>query len=62
MSMEESPDENLDKSLAGMREAARNGAELVCFPEIQFSPFFPQFPGRDASRYSMAMEKEKASS
>jgi predicted amidohydrolase len=55
MGMEESLEANLDKSLARMREAASNGAELVCFPEIQFSPFFPQFPGGDASRYAMGI-------
>lgn len=55
MSMEESLEANLDKALACMREAASNGAELVCFPEIQFSPFFPQFPGGDASAYAMGI-------
>ena len=56
VSMEESLEANLDKSLACMREAASKGAELVCFPEIQFSPFFPQFPGGDASRYAMGID------
>jgi predicted amidohydrolase len=56
MSMEESIQTNLDKTLPGMTEAARNGAKLVCFPEIQFSPFFPQFPGGDASRYAMKID------
>jgi predicted amidohydrolase len=56
MSMEESWEANLEKSLAYMREAAGQGAELVCFPEIQFSPFFPQFAGGDASRYAMGIE------
>jgi len=56
MTMEDSPEANLDKSLISMGEAANNGAELVCFPEIQFSPFFPQFPGGDASRYAMKID------
>jgi beta-ureidopropionase len=56
MSMEESPEANLDVAVALMREAAGKGAELVCFPEIQFSPFFPRFPGGDASRYAMAID------
>ena len=42
MSMEESPETNLDEALAAMRKAASNGTGLVCFPEIQFSPFFQQ--------------------
>jgi predicted amidohydrolase len=55
MSMEESLEANLDKTLARMRETAGEGAELVCFPELQFSPFFPQYPGGDASRYGMGI-------
>jgi predicted amidohydrolase len=39
-----------------MTEAAGNGASVVCFPEIQFSPFFPQFPGGDGSRYVMEID------
>ena len=46
-------EKNLEKTLRYMEEAARNGAELVCFPEIQFTPFFPQHPDRDASKYAM---------
>jgi predicted amidohydrolase len=61
MSMEESWEANLDKALAYMREAASNGSELVCFPEIQFSPFFPQFPGGDASRYAMRIDHSAVS-
>jgi beta-ureidopropionase len=56
MSMDESVQSNLEKTVAGMTEAAGNGAELVCFPEIQFSPFFPQFPRGDASRYAMGID------
>jgi len=56
MSMEESPEPNLGKALAYVREAAGKGAELVCFPELQFSPFFPQSPGGDASRYAMGID------
>ena len=56
MRMGESLEANLDKALARMSEAASNGAELFCFPEIQFSSFFPQFPGGDASRYAMGID------
>ncbi len=56
MSMEESVAANLEKALEAMADAARRGAKLVCFPEIQFSPFFPQFPGGDASRYGMGVD------
>lgn len=44
MKMSAGMEENLKKSLQRMREAAAQGADLVCFPEIQLTPFFPQFP------------------
>lgn len=56
MSMEASQEFNLEKALAYMREAAGKGAELVCFPELQFSPFFPQFPSGDTSQNSMRID------
>jgi predicted amidohydrolase len=56
MSMDKSPEANLPKALSSMREAALGGAKLVCFPEIQFSPFFPQFAGADASEYAMSID------
>ena len=34
--------------------AAAQGAKLICFPEIQLSPFFPQYEGRDASQWVVA--------
>jgi len=44
---------NLAKALTAIHQAARQGAKLICFPEIQFSPFFPQFPARPAPGYLM---------
>ncbi len=43
--------ENVEKSLSLIAEAASGGADLVSFPEVQFSPFFPQYEKRDASPY-----------
>ena len=45
--------ENLEKSLALIRRAAGAGAELIVFPEIQLSPFFPQYEKQDASRWAL---------
>lgn len=45
--------ENVDKTLALIRKAAEDGAKLICFPEIQLSPFFPQYAGQDASRWAI---------
>ena len=49
MSMSESTDENLRKALSFADEAA--GSDLLFFPEVQLSPFFAQYEGRDASEY-----------
>ena len=51
-------EENLLKSLASMDSASSKGANIICFPEIQFSPFFPQFPGKDVSKYAIAIDHE----
>lgn len=34
---------NLEKSLCAIETAAKNGADLIFFPEIQLTEFFPQF-------------------
>ncbi len=49
---------NLEKSLDAIREAAANGADLILFPEVQLTEFFPQYPGQDVSRYSIAKDSE----
>lgn len=48
--------QNLNKSLHFMEEAKQNGADAICFPEVQLSPFFPQYPGKDASQYAMPID------
>ena len=45
MSMSGSMDENLKKSLAFCDAAA--GSDLLFFPEVQLTPFFPQYEGRN---------------
>lgn len=47
---------NLNKTLEKIEAAAAQGADLILFPEIQLSPFFPKHPGQDASRYCMTMD------
>lgn len=44
-------EENLATSLEFCDRAA--GCDLLFFPEIQLSPFFPQYAGRDAGRYCL---------
>lgn len=50
--------ENVQNTISAMKEAAEVGANVVCFPEIQFSPFFPQEPGRNVSKYAMDINHE----
>jgi predicted amidohydrolase len=47
---------NLSKVCQMMNAAARQDAQLICFPELCLSPFFPQFPGQDAGRYAMPID------
>ena len=45
--------DNLWKSLAAIKTAAKNGADLILFPEVQLTEFFPQYPGQDVSGYAV---------
>ena len=56
MRMSENMDENLQKTIRLIREAGSQGADLVLFPEIQHTPFFPQYEGRDVSEYVLKEE------
>ncbi|MDO4488169.1 MAG: nitrilase-related carbon-nitrogen hydrolase [Eubacteriales bacterium] len=56
MSMSESIDENINKSIDALREAAANGANLILYPEIQLTPFFPQYERLDVSSYAMSID------
>jgi predicted amidohydrolase len=49
---------NLEKSLGAIRDAAAQGADLILFPEVQLTEFFPQYPGRDVSEYGIELESD----
>lgn len=49
---------NLQHTLHAMQRAAQDGASLVCFPELQFSPFFPQYPRKPADPYLFSINHE----
>jgi predicted amidohydrolase len=49
MSMTENRADNLAKTLALIDRV--QGCDLLFFPEIQLSPFFPQYPGLDGSKW-----------
>lgn len=47
---------NLNQSIEWMREAAEHGADLILFPEVQLTEFFPQYQGQDVRRYRLGLE------
>lgn len=49
---------NLLEVLRYMEQAASRRADLIVFPELCLSPFFPQFAGSDASKYAMRIQDE----
>ena len=49
ISMTENIEDNLCKTLSCIEQA--KGCDLIFFPEIQLSPFFPQYEKRDVSHY-----------
>lgn len=53
MAMSGSIQENLDKTLLAIRRAGEAGSDLIFFPEIQLTPFFPQYEKRDAGPWVM---------
>jgi predicted amidohydrolase len=38
------PQHNINRGFSAAEEAARNGAEVICFAELAFTPFYPQYP------------------
>jgi N-carbamoylputrescine amidase len=46
-------EQNLERGLQAARKAAKAGAKIICFPELAFEPFYPQYnhpsnPGQHA--------------
>jgi len=35
---------NINRGVASVKEAANNGANIICFAELAFNPFYPQKP------------------
>ena len=49
---------NLKKSLHAIETVSEQGVDLVLFPEVQLTEFFPQFPGQDVSKYAVSINGE----
>ncbi len=58
MRMEADIRENYQKTIKLITETADKGTDLICFPEIQFSPFFPQYPSSDVKKYSLTLDND----
>lgn len=59
MKMAQDVEANYQKTLQLIKEAAAGGASLIVFPEIQLSPFFPQFPDQDVSEFVMRQDDQR---
>ena len=49
-------EDNLQKAVSCIQEAAGKGAELICFPEVQLTPFFPQYAAQPVGEYLLSMK------
>lgn len=56
LSMTTDFNQNLEKSIDYMERAKKTGADLVFFPEIHLSRFFPQFPDRKELAHSLTID------
>ena len=57
MAMGASVKDNLEKSLCFCDRAA--GSDLLFFPEIQLSPFFPQYEKRNVDQYCLTKDSDE---
>lgn len=58
MTCSNSMDVNLEKSLNLIKEAAQNNADIVLFPEVQLTKFFPQYPDENAEGYRVTIDSD----
>lgn len=58
MSNSGSVEMNLKKSLESIKEASENGADLVLFPEVQLTEFFPQYREQNVEAYEITIDSE----
>ena len=48
-------EQNLEQSLNAIKAAAENKADLILFPEVQLTEFFPQYKNKDVSKYRIGL-------
>ena len=56
MQMSTDMQENVTKTVRFIEKAAEKGADLVFFPEVQLTQFFPKFEGRDATPLALTLD------
>ena len=56
MRMEKDVQKNIEASVKYIEKAAKGGADLVFFPEVQLTQFFPKFEGRDATALAVTLD------
>lgn len=56
MQMSSCVGENLTKTIQFIEQAGEVGADLIFFPELQLTPFFPQYEKRDGTPWLMTLD------
>ena len=56
MKISEDIDENLKKTINSIRVASENKVDLILFPEIHLTPFFPQYENIDVENYLITQD------
>lgn len=51
--------ENLDKSIEFIKEASENNADLILFPEVQLTEFFPQYKEQNVTHYRLHLDSKE---
>ena len=52
-------EKNLRKSISLIKEAAENNTDLILFPEVQLTEFFPQYEKKDAKQYRLRIDSDE---
>jgi predicted amidohydrolase len=51
-------EKNLAKCIAEIEKSAEQGADLILFPEVHLTEFFPQYPGQNVVSYGIEMDSD----
>jgi predicted amidohydrolase len=58
MKNEGSMEKNLVMSIETIHRAAEQGADMVLFPEVHLTEFFPQYPGQEVASYGVEIDSD----